>query len=483
MAESGTRAVEIELPIVLDRDRGGLRRQLEEALRTAIRDGALRAGTTLPSTRTLAADLGVSRRLVVESYAQLAAEGYLATAPRSGTRVSELATGSAQAARTAAADAPWYDLRPGTPDLAGFPRTAWRRATTSVLRCTPDDALRYPDPRGHPELRRAVAAYVRRVRGVVCDEDRVVICSGVREALSLLAAVRRGTIGVEEPGLFEGAEIITAAGARVCAVPVDEDGLRTDRLLAADPDAVLVTPAHQFPTGVPLAAARRSELVAWARDGRLVIEDDYDAEYRYDRPPLQAVQGLAPDHVAYVGSVSKTLAPALRLGWLVLPPELVAPVTDAKRLRDGGTETLSQLALAHVLDSGDYDRHLRRARLRYRARRDALLQALRRHIPTARVAGISAGLHVLVTLPSGTDLRALEDSAQRRRLGITPVTRFYQGPADVNQLVVGYGNLDAAAAEAAVRLLAEAIDDAQIGPKTPARPSTNSTMPATTDMA
>jgi GntR family transcriptional regulator/MocR family aminotransferase len=462
----GTRAVEIELPIVLDRVRGGLRRQLEEALRTAIRNGSLRAGTTLPSTRTLAGDLGVSRRLVVDSYAQLAAEGYLAPAPRSGTRVSELATAVAQAAPTPTADTPKYDLRPGTPDLAGFPRTAWRRATASVLRRAPDDALRYPDPRGHPELRRAVAEYVRRVRGVACDDGRVVICSGVREALSLLADVladRRGTIGVEDPGLHEGGEIITAAGAGVCAVPVDGDGLCTDRLLAADPDAVLVTPAHQFPTGVPLAAVRRSELVAWARRGRLVIEDDYDAEYRYDRSPLQAVQGLAPDHVAYVGSVSKTLAPALRLGWLVLPPGLVAPVTEAKRLRDGGTGTLAQLALAHLIESGDYDRHLRRARLRYRARRDALLHALGLHIPAARVAGISAGLHVLVTLPPQTDLPALESSARRRRLAITPVARFYRlpPPAAAPQLVVGYGNVDAAAAEAAVRLLAEAIDDAR----------------------
>ncbi len=459
MSKSGTRAPGIELPIALDRGRGSIRRQLEDALRAAIRDGTLSGGTALPSSRVLAGDLSVSRRLVVETYAQLTAEGYLVTAPRARTCVSELAAAPAATAPRATANAPLYDLRPGTPDLGGFPRGAWRRAHAAILRDAPDDVLRYPDPRGAPELRAAVAEYLRRVRAVVCDGDRVVICSGVREAISILAGVLADAIGVEDPGPHERGEILTAAGSRPHALPVDGRGLCTDGLVDASLAAVLVTPAHQFPTGVALAAERRGELTAWASHGRLVIEDDYDAEFRYDRTPLSALQGLAPEHVAYVGSVSKTLSPALRLGWLVLPAWLVEPCVEAKRLRDGGTPTLPQLALGHLISSGEYDRHLRRARRRYRARRDALLRAIRRHLPAAQVTGMSAGLHVLVTLPSDVDMRALDDGAGRRRLTIASVGQFRLAPrTDDRALVIGYATLSDA--DHAMRLLAEAVADA-----------------------
>jgi len=294
----------------------------------------------------------------------------------------------------------------------------------------------------------------------VCEPDHVVVCGGVRDALSLLAGVLRGAIAVEDPGLFERAEIIAAAGARAHGVAVDDEGLLVRELLAAPVAAAFVTPAHQFPTGVPLSAARRSQLIVWARRGGLIIEDDYDAEFRFDQPPLRALQGLAPDEVVYLGSVSKTLAPALRLGWLVVPARLVEPLAEAKRLRDGGEPVLPQLTFAELLRSGAYDRHLRAARTRYRNRRAALLAALRRHLPGAEVHGIAAGLHVLVALPDTVDIDALRGAADRRRLAISTIDDYLlRASADDRRLVVGFANLDAAAAEAAVRQLAAAIAD------------------------
>ncbi len=452
--------------LLLRLDRGaprGLRAQLEEELRGAIRDGRLAADSRLPPSRSLAADLGVSRRLVVDSYAQLLAEGYLTARAGAGTFVAAGALSSGAAPAAEPPRALRYDFFPGSPDLAGFPRRAWLRAQRVVLREAPDSAFGYPDPRGAPELRRALAGHLRRVRGVVADEGTVLVCSGAAQALTLLAGVLGSglEVAVEDPGLPLHREILAAADASLLPLPLDEHGARVEALQDVFPAAVLVTPAHQSPTGAALSAGRRASLLTWARTREvLVIEDDYDAEFRFDRQPLGALQGLAPDRVAYMGTVSKTLAPALRLGWLVLPERLVDAVAECKRLADAGSPTLEQLALAHLIESGDYDRHLRQARRRYRARRDALVAAVARHLPGARVTGVAAGLHAIVRLPGAVDGLALMRAAALRSVGVYPLGYGYLTPRPVDDgLVLGYANLAEPAIEEGVRLLGLALED------------------------
>lgn len=351
MHSLGTRSSAAEVLIELDRSaRVPLHVQLEQALRDLIRSGTLSAGATLPSTRILASDLGVSRRLVVDAYQQLVAEGYLTSAPRSATRVAAADRLTGPRTRPPDPVTPRYDLRPSAPDLQAFPRAEWQKAMRHALRSAPDSVLGYPDPQGAPALRAALAAYLRRVRGVATDPDRIVICAGFTQALSLLTSTlsikQAARIAHEDPGLHDQDAIITTAGGTNLPVPVDEHGLDPSTLTAIRADAVVVTPAHQFPTGVTLSPARRGALLDWARHGGLIIEDDYDAEFRYDHAPVAAMQGLAPADVAYAGSVSKTLTPALRLGWLALPDHLAGAVADQRRLHDAGAPTLQQLALA-----------------------------------------------------------------------------------------------------------------------------------------
>ncbi len=447
-------------PELLVRLRGGRRRaQLEDRLRELVRDGTLGAGSRMPSSRALAGDLGVSRRLVVDAYAQLLAEGYLVAQQGAGTFVAAAGALEREEPAPQTASAPRFDFFPGAPDLASFPRTLWLRATREVLRTAPDSSFAYPDARGTPTLRAALAAYLRRVRGVVVEPDAIVVCSGATQGLTLLARalLRLGTraIDVEDPGLPPHRAVLAYAGLDVRGAPVDEQGVDVAALSAP---VALTTPAHQCPTGVVLSPRRRGELVRWARAGGLVIEDDYDAEFRYDRAPLGALQGLAPDRVVYLGTVSKTLAPGMRLGWLVLPPELVAPVAEAKALDDLGCSALEQLVLARLLETSAYDRHLRRARRRNRARRDALLAAVARELPGARVSGVSAGLHALVRLPRAVELKPLLRAAAARSLGIYPLELHRIVPRTHDDaLVMGYANLSEPAIAEGVRRLAEAI--------------------------
>jgi GntR family transcriptional regulator / MocR family aminotransferase len=440
-----------------------LRAQLEGQLRGAIREGRLAADSRLPPTRELASDLGVSRRLVVDSYAQLLAEGYLTARAGAGTFVAAGAVSAAAPPPSPVAHALRYDFFPGNPDLASFPRRAWLRSQRAVLRQAPDSALGYPDPRGAPELRRAIAAHLRRVRGVVAEEATVLVCGGAAQALGLLASVLGpgAEIAVEDPGLPVQREILAAAGLTLTALPVDDDGPRVAELERSRAAAALVSPAHQSPTGAALSAPRRAALLAWARSTEgLVIEDDYDAEFRYDRQPLGALQGLAPDRVVYLGTVSKTLAPALRLGWLVLPERLVDAFAERKRLADAGSPTLDQLALAQLIESGDYDRHLRQARRRYRARRDALVGAVARHLPGARVTGVAAGLHAIVRLGQAVDGLSLMAAAGGRSVGVYPLGYAYLCPRPLDDgVVLGYANLAEPAIDEGVRLLSLALED------------------------
>ena len=458
-----------------------LRARAEHALREAVRGGRLPPGSRLPATRALAAQLGVSRGVVVEAYAQLAAEGYLDTRRGGGTRVAEHPAPEPSPPREGAratlarapvaedvAAVPRHDLRPALPAVDGFPRQAWLGAITRVLRTIPDQRLGYGDRQGEPELRAALAASLARTRGVRATDSQVVVTGGLRDSLPLLWRLlkARGAqrVGIEDPGWWRIGRSLTEAGLEPVPIPTDDEGLDPARLTTLGIDAVAVTPAHQFPTGAVLAPARRAALVAWARDrGAVILEDDYDAEFRYDRQPIGSLQGLAPDLVVYGGSCSKTLAPALRLGWLVLPSSLVAELhADDPSSPAGTPPTIDQLALADLIDRGEVDRHLRRQRHRYRRRRDALLEAIADQLPQLDVRGAAAGLFAVLLLPAGADEEAVAQAAADHGVALEPL-RARGRPG----LVAGYANLPEAGASAAVSALARAVQETVQAPADP----------------
>jgi GntR family transcriptional regulator/MocR family aminotransferase len=445
--------------------------QIEEQLRRAIREGALRDGTQVPSTRDLARQLGVSRRIVVDAYAQVAAEGYLHLRQGARPRVSDNAAGGEAAVGQVVAESPRprFDFRPSRPDLSAFPRAAWLRSLRSALASMTDAELGYGDPRGATVLRSALADYLGRVRGVVVEPERVVVTSGYAQGLGLvcraLAAAGARRIGIEDPSNLDDQAIVAGAGLEAVAIGVDAEGLRVDELARAALDAVIVTPAHQQPTGVVLSRERRLALVAWLRQHDVVaIEDDYDAEYRYDRAAVGALQGLAPEQIVYAGTTSKTLAPALRLGWLVAPASLLEGVTNDKLIADRGASRIEEYAFADLLTRGELDRHLRRMRARYRAKRDALVRALREELPEAVVTGIAAGLHVTVQLPDGYDAQAIRDEAARRRIMFNSMNDYrLDGGATSTTLMLGYGSVPEPAIAPGVREIAEVVRAGRAG--------------------
>ncbi|MEU7600158.1 PLP-dependent aminotransferase family protein [Streptomyces sp. NPDC040724] len=425
----------------------GLRAGLTEALREAARSGRLAAGTRLPSSRTLAADLGIARNTVAEAYAELVAEGWLTARQGSGTRIAERArprrAAAAAPVRRPARKGPSYSLVPGFPDLGAFPRAAWLSAARRALTDAPNEAFGYGfDGRGRVELRRALAGYLARARGVYADPERIVLCAGFLHGLTLLAGVLRARrvreVAVEGYGLDFHRNLLVRAGLRTRPLGVDGDGARTGELTTGA-GAVLLTPAHQFPTGAALTPARRAAAVDWARTtGGLILEDDYDGEFRYDRQPVGALQGLDPDRVVYLGTASKSLAPGLRMGWMVVPPELLDEVLAAKGPTDWASSTLEQLTLAEFITSGAYDRHVRGMRLRYRRRRDELVAAVAGRVG---VSGIAAGLHAVLDLPAGTE-RSVLQSAAWQDLALHGLSAFRHpgaGVAPRDALVVGYG--------------------------------------------
>jgi GntR family transcriptional regulator/MocR family aminotransferase len=445
---------------------------LEQALRALVRSGRLTAGTRLPSSRALATQLGLSRGTVTAAYDQLVAEGYLDARHGSGTTVAALPQSRPDlpAAPAGAVPGATLDLRPGTPDTSSFPRAAWLRASRRAVSGAPPSAFGYGDPAGRPELRRALVEYLARTRGVVATPEQVVVTTGAVQALALLAGVLVrsgcGELAMEDPGLPYHREVVTAAGLAVRPVRVDEWGVRTDLLRDTGfrgVGAVLVTPAHQYPTGVTLQPQRRHDLVRWAREsGGLVVEDDYDGEFRYDRQPVGSLQGTAPGEVVYVGSTAKTLGPGVRIGWAVVPPRLVDQLRQAKRLADRQGSVIDQLTLAELISSHDYDRHVRVMRQRYRARRDQLLASLRRPgghtVGAVEVAGISAGLHVLLRLSGGVqEQRVLERAAAAglELSGLGPHWHHPQQPA--GGLVVGYAAPGPATFRPALAALSRAL--------------------------
>ena len=442
-----------------------IRLGLEHELREAVRAGRLQPGARLPSSRTFAKELGVGRNTVADAFAQLVAEGWLVARHGAGTwvadRLDRAAAGSA--ATPDAEPLARFDLRPGAPDLAAFPRSQWLAAARRALTVASDRSLGYGDPRGVPGLRDALAGYLARARRVSVDPARVVVCAGFAEGLELVCTrLRRGgatTVAVEAFGHHLHRDIIEHCGLAVRAVPVDGRGALVDQ--CGDAAAALLTPAHQFPTGVVLDPVRRRSAVRWAADtGAIVLEDDYDGEFRYDRQAVGAMQSLAPDQVVYAGTASKSLAPGLRLGWLVVPPALVDEVVETKRSKGSFPSAVEQLTLAEFITSGAYDRQVRRARLAYRRRRDRLVRALTDHAPAVTVSGIAAGLHVVVQLPDRTEEDAIA-AASERGVAVEGLGTFTRpGHDHPPALVVGYATPPDHAYSTAVARLVAALGSA-----------------------
>ena len=479
---------------------GGLAEWLAGELRAAIADGRLAIGSRLPATRQLAAELQVSRGVVTEAYQRLTEDGHIAGRGRAGTTVvaapvsrpavsdevpaegarragilGGLSMEEAQRARAgrltlaepdhdifdAMRAAPArIDLTPGVPDLAAFPRAAWLKAERAVLTDLSASAFGYGDPAGTPALRLAVANWLARNRGIKADPADLIIVAGVSQALALICQVLGGDgiteLAVEDPGSLGSRQHLQIWGMRTPPIPVDESGLRVDVLRASGARAVLVTPAHQFPTGVVLDGERRRELMQWATDGGLIIEDDYDAEHRYDRPPVPAVRAMLTEQVIYTGSISKLLAPALRIGWMLPPPRYRRALIAAKRHADLGNAGLPQLTLAHLMESGELERQLRFVRRRHRTRRDAMITAITNHLPTATVHGAAAGLHLTITFPDGPDDIALASAALDRGVKTQPLSWHYQQPLAPG-LVLGYAARTPTEITTAIPLIATAL--------------------------
>ena len=435
--------------LFVELDRRRVSRSLEGSLREAIRTGRLHPGTRLPSSRSLAADLDIARNTVATVYGQLVAEGWLDATTGSRTAVSHRsapapAPTAASPAGEAVPAAGGFDLRGGLPDVSAFPKQAWLGASRRALADAPWQAFGYQDPRGRPELRDELAGYLSRVRGVYVDAKHIVICLGAMHGLRLIGKALRDagatTWSTESHSLTWHRQAALELGFNLKIIPVDEQGAQVDQI--EDTDAVMLSPAHQFPLGIALAPPRRQEVVDWAKaSGGIIIEDDYDGEFRHDRRPVGALQALAPEQTIYVGTASKSLAPALRLGWMVLPPHLLAPVLAVKTISEGHNSSLDQLTLAEFIRCGDYDRHIRRSRLRYRQRRDQLAALIGQHTGLTML-GISAGMHALIELPGHLTEAPMIEYARQRGLILEGLSMYAADPVRHPRrpaLVIGYG--------------------------------------------
>ncbi|MEU0092738.1 PLP-dependent aminotransferase family protein [Kribbella sp. NPDC006257] len=460
---------------------GGLSSWLAEQLRTAISDGRLPIGSRLPATRLLAAELDVSRGVVTEAYQRLTEDGHITANGRAGTTVvaaplttppvhtqplraaysgvvvSEPGLEVFDAMRAVPAR---LDLTPGVPDLAAFPRSAWVKAERSVLAELSAAEFGYGEPAGTPRLRRAVATWLARNRGITADPDDLIIVAGVAQALALISQVLRdeGTteLAVEDPGSLGSRQHLQSLGMVTTPIPVDSEGLRVDELRASGARVVLATPAHQFPMGVVLGGERRRQLIQWAGEGGVIVEDDYDAEHRYDRPPVPALRAMLTDRVIYLGSVSKLLAPSLRIGWMLAPPQYKPALVRAKRLADLGNASLPQLVLAELMESGALERQLRYVRRRHRERRDAVVDAITTHLPEATIHGAAAGLHLTITFAPTVDDVALARAALDLGVKTQPLSWHTQSTGPPG-LVLGYAARTPADLTQAIPLIATAL--------------------------
>jgi GntR family transcriptional regulator/MocR family aminotransferase len=455
-ANSGTRDLHLDLRHTITPGARGVRDLLLSALRDAVRSGRLAAGTMLPPSRSLATDLGLARNTVAEAYAELVAEGWLASRQGAGTWVVNVSGKGVPPRPRGVPVVPTHNLAPGSPDVSEFPRNAWVAATRRALANAPAEALRMGDPRGRPELREALTEYLSRARGVRTSPDSIVICAGVRHAVELLARVVGGPIAVEAYGLFIFRDAIAALGLQTVPIGLDEYGAVVSDLDGLKASAVLLTPAHHNPQGMPLHSSRRTAVIDWAqRADRYVLDDDYDGEFRYDRQPVGALQALCPDRVAYMGSTSKSLAQTLRIGWVALPDDLIDPVIDAAGGAQFYVDAINQLTMADFITSGQYDRHIRRMRVRYRRRRDALVDALAG--VDVGISGLAAGVNVLLTLPDGSEHEVLRRAGEAG-VAVQGLSRMRHPLAvspDGDGIIVGF----AAPAEHAFDRAVEALCD------------------------
>jgi GntR family transcriptional regulator / MocR family aminotransferase len=446
-----------------------LRVQLIRGLRVAIQSGRLTPGSPLPSTRVLAMELGLSRGVLVDAYEQLAAEGYVLSHRGSSSVVADRPTTRLPVQREPdSRGSPRYDFRPGRPDHELFPRRAWLSAVRRALTTAPATAFDYSDARGAPRARDALSSYLNRSRATATTAERIVLCTGFAQGMRLVCETLRARgirrIAVEDPGHAYESPDVRASGLELIPVPVDEGGLRVERLEKLTAGVVYITPAHQYPTGAVLAPSRRSGLLAWAeKRGAFIIEDDYDGEYRYDREPIGAMQGLAPERVIYIGSASKILAPALRLGWLASPQCLLPGLSRAKLEADRGSPELDQLALAEFIEHGDLDRHLRRTRRIYSRRRAQLAGALAKHLPGYPILGVAAGLHLTLGLPNGTDESSTIAEAARAGISLYGLSGYRARPRiDAPALLLGYCRLAEDDIDTAAKALATLIKSARV---------------------
>jgi GntR family transcriptional regulator/MocR family aminotransferase len=458
---------ELELPVRIDRhSREPVHRQVTAALRRAIRDGALPPGSRLPSTRTLAATLGIARNVALVAFDELYAEGYVEGRPGSGTYVShDLPAPTGEVRRVSAPSARWtarpavapldppdppgcISFRLGVPSTSPLTREVWRRLWRDVADGEPPHG--YASPAGEPRLRAAVAAYLGRSRGVTCGPDELVITTGAAQALDLLVQAMLepgGAAAIEEPGYPTARRILQLRGARLTPVPVDEDGLRVENLPSGTeaPVLVYVTPSHQYPIGVRMSVGRRLALLEWAAaNDALVVEDDYDGEFRFGAPPLPALAGLDREgRVAYVGTFSKVLVPGLRVGYLLAPEPLRAQVLGLKRLTDHHTPWPEQQALTGFCERGDLERHIRRMRRYYAQNRAVLTETLAPLGELARLRGLEAGLHAFLELRDDLDSERVAARCRERGVAVSTLADYFVGPPDRQGLLLGYGGLDA----------------------------------------
>ncbi|GAB3547204.1 GntR family transcriptional regulator/MocR family aminotransferase [Actinopolyspora lacussalsi] len=464
--ESGSGA---DLHLELD-GTGSRRDQLMRALRESIRSGRLTQGTRLPPYRSLATDLGIARNTVADAYAELVEEGWLTSKQGSGTRVAPRAVPlESERSRLSARRSPrrpTHDLQPSSPDAAAFPRSDWMRSARRAMTNASNEAFGVGDPRGRVELRDSLVDYLARARGVRTKPERIVICAGFAHGLRLLSTILDGAVAVESYGLAFHREIVSETGSPTVPLTIDEHGARVDEIPDSGSGTALLTPAHQYPTGGPLHPERRSAVIDWARStGGLIIEDDYDGEFRYDREPVGALQGLDPERVVYMGSVSKSISPALRIGWMVLPERLVDDVLDVKGPRELSTGVTGQLTLADFVSFGAYERHLRRMRRVYRRRRDLLTGMIAERAPHIRVSGIAAGLHAVLELPPDTE-RMSVTAARRQSLELDGLNAYRHPDSTMPSregLVVGYGTPPEHAFSGALEALCLALPEAPDG--------------------
>ncbi|MGZ8813202.1 MAG: MocR-like pyridoxine biosynthesis transcription factor PdxR [Mycobacterium sp.] len=467
-ANPGHRDLHLDLRDAITPGARGTRELLLTALRDAVRSSRLAAGTMLPPSRSLATDLGLARNTVAEAYAELVAEGWLASRQGAGTWVVNISGAQRPARPRGVLVVPTHNLLPGNPDVAEFPRNEWAAATRRALTNAPTEALRMGDPRGQPELRDALADYLARVRGVRTSPDSIVICAGVRHAVELMGRVfgTRRPIAVEAYGLFVFRDALDAMGIATVPIGLDDHGAVVAELDELDVPAVLLTPAHHNPYGMPLHPSRRTAVVEWAqRTDGYVMDDDYDGEFRYDRQPIGALQALSPERVVYLGSASKSLSPVLRLGWMVLPTDLVDAVIDAEGGSQFYVDGITQLTMAEFITSGGYDKHIRRMRLRYRRRRDLVVQAL--SAADVSIRGLDAGLNLTLTLPDGAEHEVLQRAGEAG-LGVSglAIMRHPQAGSEIPRpdgLVVGFGTPAEHAFGAAIDALRAVLSASGLG--------------------